>query len=96
MKNKVYILCAAIHYDDGQNHPNQPVETGIVYCGHRHGNIFTQLEDWTKHRGTQGFLTSTGEFVDRKEGLTIALEADQVIENNLGAPHIGLFSEDLY
>jgi len=32
---KTYILCAAIHYEDGIKYPHQPrnIEFGIVACG---------------------------------------------------------------
>lgn len=43
----------------------------------------------------QGFVTNTGRFVDRKEGLAIALAAGQVLDpNNIRAKQ--LFSEDLW
>jgi hypothetical protein len=43
----------------------------------------------------QGFLTTTGQFVDRVEGLKIALAANQVLDpSNIRAGR--LFSEDLW
>ena len=38
---KEYILCAAIHWDDGETYPHQPknITTGLVICGRRHHNI---------------------------------------------------------
>lgn len=42
----------------------------------------------------QGFITSTGRFVGRREAAGIALGAGQVEE--LTAPASGLFSEDLW
>ena len=42
----------------------------------------------------QGFLTSDGRFVDRVEGLAIALAAGQVITKH-GNPN-QLFSEDMW
>lgn len=85
------VLCAAIHVEDGKPRPHQPTTTGIVYCGHRHHNIFDQLqpafgllESDRKGAGvlseTQGFLTSTGRFVNRKQAMKIALAADQLLE----------------
>lgn len=48
----------------------------------------------TRCKTVQGFLTSTGRFVDRKEAYRIALSAGQIDEN--GGYNKELFSEDLY
>ncbi len=90
------ILCAAIHIDDGREHERQPVDKGLVFCGHRHHNIIGLLcilygQLW-RRKHTQGFLTSTGRFVDRTEALQLARAAGQTTS---AGPH-GLFSEDLY
>ena len=45
-KQKEYILCAAIHYDNGLTykfHHNYGVETGFVLCGYRHPHIISVL-----------------------------------------------------
>jgi hypothetical protein len=95
-----YILCAAIWVDDGKEHPHQPVSTGVVLAGHRHHNILNAMAALMEpiERGTakktQGFLTSMGEFVDRKEALRLAAEARQIAWTP-GDP-LELFSEDLY
>jgi hypothetical protein len=47
------------------------------------------------HDSEQGFVTSTGRFVDRKEAARIALTSGQIKE--LSRPGLGiLFSEDLW
>jgi len=92
---KEFIICAAIRLDD----------TNKIYYGHRHNHCIEALNgelSWTLNRQeigkikkTQGFITSKNRFVDRKEGLTIALENDQVInKDNIHGNQ--LFSEDLY
>ena len=96
---KEYILCAAIHYDNGIEYVHQPknIYSGIVVCGRRHHNCFTILfnmfneDDYSKKNTTQGFLTNTDLFVDRKEAAQIAFEAGQI-----GHVTKSLFSEDLY
>lgn len=42
MKNNPYILCAAIWYNDGQEHDGQPknIDTGFVIAGRRHHNCY--------------------------------------------------------
>lgn len=42
----------------------------------------------------QGFLTSDGRFVDRKEGFRIAEEAGQIVTKH--GPEDTLFSEDMW
>lgn len=92
---KERIICAAI----------QIVETGKVFYGHRHNHCFTAMNDylsWTMNRqeigkvkSVQGFVTSNGRFVDRKEALIIALENDQVLDKSQIRGD-NLYSEDLY
>lgn len=53
-------------------------------------------EDLEKHEVTQGFITSFGRFVNRKEAMKIALACGQVKYEELGNPLIGLFSEDIF
>ena len=95
-----YILCAAIWFDDGKKYAHQPknIETGLVFCGWRHGCIFAQIGGSVKERQElgiyekeQGFLTNENRFVDRKEAGKIAFRALQTKEL-----HDTLFSEDLY
>ena len=100
MNREEYILCAAIHFDDGKQYAHQPrnIQTGIVLCGHRHGCIFQQIgglvgerKNLGIHEKEQGFLTNLNRFVNREEGAIIALNAGQ-IDNELKT----LYSEDLY
>lgn len=49
-----------------------------------------------KHKVIQGFITSYGRFVDRKEAMKIALDCGQVKKEELGNERIGLFSEDIF
>lgn len=44
--------------------------------------------------GDQGFVTNTGRFVDREEGLAIAKSAGQIIKKNGNERE--LYSEDLW
>lgn len=108
-KNKVeYIICAAVHFNDGEVHQDQPVNItkGFVVAGRRHHNCFSTVQSIGSASGvegivrqkihrhdreTQGFLTNTNFFVDRKKAGKIAFEAGQIDE-----PTDLLFSEDLY
>jgi hypothetical protein len=92
MRGKEYILCAAIHFDDGNYYPHHR-ERGLVACGYRHHLIFAFRPKNTK-KETQGFLTSKNNFVTRAEALKIAIEAGQV-DASLSS-NSSLFSEDLY
>lgn len=80
--------------------------TRLVFSAWRHGDCFTTLNAWAEllsdgeraaigpeqlHGKNQGFLTSTGRYVDRKEGARIAVAAGQV---DPSCTH--LYSEDLY
>lgn len=67
----------------------------------REKNVFTMIfiarrNYLDKHETTQGFITSYGRFVDRKEAMEIALKCGQVREEYLGNKRIGLFSEDIF
>jgi hypothetical protein len=98
--NKEYILCAAIWYKNGKQHPHQPknIDNGYVWCGRRHHNIINLRgslinEVTRKETSVQGFITSLDRFVDRVDANRIAIAAGQVIGNVEGDE---LFSEDLY
>ena len=80
------------------------IEKGIVICGRRHHDcintvyILTRLRSVTvaedaTGESTQGFLTNTNRFVDRREGMDIAIACGQVDEAKAGKE---LYSEDLY
>lgn len=59
-KQKEYILCAAIHYDNGLTykfHHNYGVETGFVLCGYRHPHIISVLPTnpyWLQRKFEEG------------------------------------------
>jgi len=94
-----YIICAAIHFNDGKKYEHQPfnITEGFVICGHRHHNCFMTayiLNKDEKLKGivkVQGFLTKKNRFVDRGEGGIIAFHAGQTTKLRKR-----LFSEDLY
>lgn len=100
-KEEEYILCAAIHYDDGVKHNSQPknVSTGLVVCGFRHDMCVYIIAGMNpgyvkKYIGPkhQGFLTSKNIFVSRKLAYYIAFKAGQVQKSEIQS----LQSEDLY
>lgn len=100
---KEYILCAAIWFDDGilYNHQPKNIESGYVICGHRHHNCFMTANilqlthEYSKIEKEQGFITNINRFVDRKEALKIAIDANQLKVDNQ-CNYKQLFSEDLY
>jgi hypothetical protein len=98
-----YIICAAIWYKDlpTQAHLPRNIDKGIVIAGWRHGNCIATMSALGKLRSVtfgpnsvgenvQGFITSTGRFVDRDEAGEIAAKAGQIEKPK------HLFSEDLY
>lgn len=93
---KEYILCAAvkrIKERDCYHHYNNN-DLYQIELGYRHCDIYSRfLGEMSRSPNDQGFYTSKGRFVDRKEAMIIAKEAGQVnVDNN----SINLFSEDLY
>ena len=96
------IICAAIKIITKAEYLNGNKE--LVVCGHRHCNCFatiSQMESsWRGGTKIQGFITHTGEFLDRKEALVHARECGQLSEthryyqedHNIDE----LYSEDLY
>jgi hypothetical protein len=113
MIKKEYIICSAIHVDDKTSHVHQPrnISSGIVICGRRHHNCITTYFALTGKRipcnSIQGFLTNTDRFVNRQEGLQIALKSGQTnikkeyveisewLNLDPNTPDV-LISEDLY
>lgn len=66
---------------------------GIIYKGYRHKDIFMGAPKHLNIRkgGIEGFVTTSGQFVDRKEAADLAFQFGQTVE------HKGkLKSEDLY
>ena len=96
-RTKPYIVCAAIHYNDGLSYRCQPVNiiTGYVVCGYRHDNvvyIHDQLSQGkTRRTDTMGFLTSDNRFVNREQASKIAFEAGQIDK-----PDDCLMSEEIF
>lgn len=84
------------------------LKDGVVFAPHRpnrHGEIYSILEAYgvaprSRADATEGFLTSWGRFVDREEGLALALKAQQVRLDHEGKkrchPSYELFSEDIW
>ncbi|TFD15514.1 hypothetical protein E3T26_06950 [Cryobacterium sp. TMT1-21] len=77
--------------------------SGVVFTGRRHGLIMQQMvdlgfidvEDRSQriYSEMQGFLTSENRWVNRKEGMQIAIDANQ-LDYKEQFPE--LFSEDLW
>lgn len=57
-------------------------------------HIYEQRQDGKMVTGEQGFLNNEGVFLDRKEALQIAIQANQLIRKTF--PENELFSEDLW
>lgn len=104
MSSIEHIICAAIWLDDGQPHVHQPrnIKTGVVIGGWRHHNcialgtlIDIELSLEQRAGRHQGFLTSTGRFVDREEAFQIASRSGQLDGRHVHCPGT-LHSEDLY
>lgn len=94
---KEYILCAAILRKEPSDCPRVywPQYHDIYKCelGWRHPDILHKFQGIVrKDPDAQGFFTSHGRFVTRKEGLEIAKVCGQVNETIGGM----LTSEDLY
>jgi hypothetical protein len=85
------IICAAIYAENELDMAGEP----LIYCGLRHHNILWQGKHVSRNPHHQGFLTNTGRYVGRQEGLIIALAANQVLDINEVRGN-NLFSEDLY
>jgi len=98
VRASTYIICSAIYFANDNEYPHQPknIDKGIVISGRRHHNCFATISSLGIDRKdfedqTQGFLTNTDLFVDRKKGGEIAYKAGQTKELKTR-----LFSEDLY
>lgn len=86
-----YILCAAISLPIRDNEPP------VVIGGYRHGDCFSTAINmgYSNYisQDKQGFITSTGRFVDRKEAKIIARNANQLLRESVCE---NLISEDIY
>ncbi len=73
-------------------------DTGTVILGARHFD--TTMHTTIRALGVkatkyeQGFIDQWGDFMDRKEALEVAKDADQILEKTF--PEDILFSEDIY
>jgi hypothetical protein len=90
-----YILCAAIHFDDGLKYEHQPknISQGFVVTGRRHHNCLLTVfilskKDWRRDSlaqgmvQTQGFLTSKDRFLGRTESYHLAVKSGQIKDDS--------------
>ena len=92
------LICSAIWFplEETMLHLPTNLRKGLVIGGRRHHEIlevYRMLDGKHRRDYTQGFLTTENRFVDRIEGLRIALESEQVLESETANQ---LYSEDLY
>lgn len=83
------IIAAAIKAPDGS----------VVFVPRpgRHHDVIAKMINAGYHapiRGVQGFITDTGEFVDRKAAVPIAEAGKQIVKKH--GPADTLFSEDMW
>jgi len=96
-----FILCSAIKRITPRDCFQHYTENDIynVELGYRHCDILIRFEgEVSKKQKDQGFYTSRGRFVDRKEAFMIAYHANQIpisLYDERGS-NGKLFSEDLY
>lgn len=79
------IICAAIKDDYNR-----------VFRGHHHHDCIRTLRNapsGVERHFTEGFITSTNRFVERREAMDIQINAGKMPESDRG---VDLFSEDLY
>lgn len=94
-----YLLCAAIHYEDGKKYEHQPknIESGIVVCGRRHHNCYTTLARLLGDRydikltHNQGFVTNRDRYLERKDAAQVAYKCGQIKTEQKT-----IFSEDVW
>ena len=94
-----YLLCAAIHYNDGKKYEHQPknITSGIVVCGRRHHNCYITLASLlgdkydVKLTHNQGFVTSKDRYLERKEAAQVAYKCGQISNEQKT-----IFSEDVW
>lgn len=89
MKSTEYILCAAVK--------TVVIDETIIISGYRHGDCFNIVQKLCPikyiSQMDQGFITSSGRFVDRVEAKQIAVKANQLIRESVFSK---LVSEDIY
>lgn len=64
---------------------------GVIFKGDRHRNIIAANKHIPLNKGEEGFITSSGMFLNRKEAAKIAYMTGQIKK-----PKQKLISEDLY
>lgn len=100
--DKEYIIAAANHYSNGDGkilpfHSCYGIKEGFVLAGFRHPLVIQAAKAW-KEKGykcvEEGFITSYGRFVDRKEAFEIAKNVGQI--NSEEIHRECLISEDVF
>lgn len=99
---KEQVICAAIWYKYLPNvepvYRVKNVTNGVVLCGWRHPYIIGQSgallgkKQYEMGEYVQGFLTSKGRFLDRKQAAKLFIENGGELQYSTDE----LFSEDLY
>lgn len=95
-----FILCSAIKRikprETKCNYHNNDIH--LVELGYRHHDILIRFKgEFSTNLFDQGFYTSLGRFVDRKEAYKIAYDAGQLKYPEYSEDYeYKLFSEDLY
>ena len=93
------IICAAIKVT-----MNNIAKTEHIVCGHRHGDCFQTIamlnDNWKFCQREEGFMTNTGDFLNRCEAFEHALRCGQLSQSNRwykeDHKENELYSEDLY
>ena len=94
------ILCAAVDitFVNSKDEVNR-----LTVCGRRHGDcykIIRQLDNKHTQWSEEGFITNTGDFLNRHDALEHALQCGQLSQSNKWYKEEHkeneLYSEDLY
>jgi len=96
--SKEYIVCAAIRRIEPHSCVRvlKNVDLYDIEIGLRHADILHRFQGIvSKAMKDQGFITSKGRWVDRIEGMQIAIACEQVIPGTTPNDK-RLFSEDIY
>lgn len=96
------IVCAAIQVSGFRKDLNKLDKVNI--CGVRHGDCLKIIElfkgNWEKIKCKEGFMTSDGEFLDRKEAYNYVFKNGLISETTAlfkaNQEEDELYSEDLY
>lgn len=90
-----YVMCSANWVNDGIDYVFKPynIDKGLVYCGHRHANIFETMPKGTPKKCIQGFLTTKNRFLTRDEAEVLVISNGQLKVDKIGGV---LTSEDLW